>query len=67
MKSAESCSTPPVKAAVFEDTRREWKLLSGSADGSVYVVESGDLGRPSGGIARVAADGAVARLRLVPA
>jgi hypothetical protein len=41
--------------------------LTQSADGSFYVVESGDLGRPSGRIVRVAGDGSITRLRLVPA
>ena len=41
--------------------------LTQSADESIYVVESGDLGRASGAIARVAEDGRVTRLRLVPA
>lgn len=40
--------------------------LTQSANRSIYVVESGDVGHPSGRIARVAAGGAVARLRLVP-
>jgi sugar lactone lactonase YvrE len=41
--------------------------LTQSPDGTIYVVESGDLGRPSGAIARVAGDRTVTRLRLVPA
>jgi hypothetical protein len=40
--------------------------LTQSPDGTIYVVESGDLGRPSGAIARIATDGTVTRLRLVP-
>jgi sugar lactone lactonase YvrE len=39
--------------------------LTRASDGSVYVVEDGELSRPTGGIARVAADGTVTRLRLV--
>jgi hypothetical protein len=39
--------------------------LARTRDGSVYVVEDGDLSNPTGGIARVAADGTVTRLRLV--
>ena len=41
--------------------------LTQAPNGSIYVVESGDLGRASGAIARVAEDGRVTRLRLVPA
>jgi glucose/arabinose dehydrogenase len=41
--------------------------LTQSASGSIYVVESGDLDRPSGAIARVAGHGTQTRLRLVPA
>jgi hypothetical protein len=40
--------------------------LDRAADGTVWVVESGDLRTPTGRIARVGADGAVTRLRLVP-
>jgi hypothetical protein len=40
--------------------------LTRAGDGAVYVVEDGDLERPSGGIARVTPDGTVTRLRLVP-
>jgi hypothetical protein len=40
--------------------------LTQTADSTVYVVESGDDSRPSGGIARVSGEGAVGRLRLVP-
>jgi hypothetical protein len=46
--------------------RRPYALTQ-SASGSIYVAESGDLGRPSGDIARVAGDGTVVRLRLIPA
>jgi hypothetical protein len=51
---------------VITPSLRKPYALTQSADGSVYVVESGDDGRPSGGIARVTGDGAVVRLRLVP-
>jgi hypothetical protein len=37
-----------------------------SGGGAAHVVEGGHLGRPSGGIARVADVGTVVRLRLVP-
>jgi sugar lactone lactonase YvrE len=60
----------------FGDGEREGKVvthvlrkpyaLAQSADGSVYVVESGDDDRPTGGIARIANDGTVVRLRLIP-
>ena len=40
--------------------------LDRAADGTVWVVETGELRTPTGRIARVGADGAVARLRLVP-
>ena len=40
--------------------------LTETADGSIYVVESGDVSRPSGAIARVAGDGTVVRLRAHP-
>jgi hypothetical protein len=50
---------------VTQSLRKPYALTQG-AGGSVYVVEGGDLGRPSGGIARVAGDGAVVRLQLVP-
>ena len=40
--------------------------LTPAGHGSVYVVEDGELDRPSGGIARVEPDGTVTRLRLVP-
>ena len=40
--------------------------LTEGVDGSVFVVESGSTLRPSGAIARVADDGSVQRLRLVP-
>ena len=51
---------------VLTQALRKPYALTQSADGGVYVVEGGDLGRPSGGIARVADDGSVVRLRLVP-
>jgi hypothetical protein len=51
---------------VLTQALRKPYALTQSADGAVYVVESGELGRPSGGIARVAADGSIVRLRLVP-
>jgi sugar lactone lactonase YvrE len=40
--------------------------LDRAPDGSVFVVESGDDRRATGAIARVAADGTLTRLRLVP-
>jgi glucose/arabinose dehydrogenase len=40
--------------------------LTQSPNGALFVVESGDLGRPSGQIARVTGDGSVDRLALVP-
>ena len=52
--------------AVIAQSLRKPYALTQSPDGSVYVVESGDVGRPSGGIARVAGDGSVTRLRLIP-
>ena len=53
-------------SAVLTQALRKPYALTQSADGSVYVVEGGDLRRPSGGIGRVADDGSVVRLRLVP-
>ena len=41
--------------------------LTEAPDGTLYIVESGDDNRPSGSIALVDANGAIARLRLVPA
>jgi hypothetical protein len=51
---------------VVAQSLRKPYALTQSADSAVYVVETGDEGRPSGAIARVSADGAVERLRLVP-
>jgi hypothetical protein len=48
-----------------EELRKPYALAR-AADGPIYVVEDGELDRPSGGLARVAADGSVTRLRLVP-
>jgi hypothetical protein len=53
------------RAALTQFLRRPYALTQ-AADGSVYVVESGDNVRASGGIARVVGDGSVMRLRLVP-
>jgi hypothetical protein len=50
---------------VTEELRKPYALAR-AADGSIYVVEDGELDRPSGGLARVAADSSVTRLRLVP-
>lgn len=51
---------------VVTQSLRKPYALTESADSTVYIVESGDDRRPSGGIARVSREGAVARLRLVP-
>ncbi|MGH3084372.1 MAG: hypothetical protein ACRDNP_10000 [Gaiellaceae bacterium] len=51
---------------VLVQSLRKPYALTQSTDGSLYVVESGDLGHPSGGIARVGGDGSVVRPRLVP-
>ena len=51
---------------VVTQSLRKPYALTQSADGSIYVVETGDDGRPAGGIARVAPDGSVVRLGLVP-
>jgi streptogramin lyase len=40
--------------------------LDRAADGTLWVVESGEVGRPSGRIARIDARGAVSRLTLLP-
>jgi hypothetical protein len=53
------------RKVLTQSLRKPYELTQ-SADGWVYVVEGGDLGRQSGGIARVAGDGSVVRLRLVP-
>jgi glucose/arabinose dehydrogenase len=50
---------------VTESLRKPYALTQ-TADSTVYVVESGDDGRPSGGIARVSGEGVIERLRLVP-
>jgi hypothetical protein len=52
---------------VLARSLRKPYALAQSASGSIYVVESGDVGRPSGGIARVSEDGSIVRLRLLPA
>jgi sugar lactone lactonase YvrE len=52
--------------AVAHGLRKPYALTQ-AADGAIYVVESGDFSRPSGAIARVAGDGTVVRLRLIPA
>ncbi len=51
---------------VVTQSLRKPYALTHSADSTVYIVESGDDRRPSGGIARVSGEGAVGRLRLVP-
>jgi hypothetical protein len=51
---------------ILTQSLREPYALTQSPDGSVYVVEGGDVRRASGAIARVSDDGAVVRLRLVP-
>jgi sugar lactone lactonase YvrE len=53
------------RSAVTASLRKPY-ALSRAADGAVYVVEGGDDRRASGGLARVAADGTLTRLRLVP-
>jgi hypothetical protein len=53
------------QTTVVTGSLRKPYALTRARDGSVYVVEDGDLSRPTGGIARVAADGTVTRLRLV--
>jgi sugar lactone lactonase YvrE len=54
-----------VRTTVVTDSLRKPYALTRARDGSVYVVEDGDLWRPTGGIARVAADGTITRLRLI--
>jgi streptogramin lyase len=51
---------------ITQSLRTPYALVQ-SPSGSIYVVESGDVGRPSGAIARVTEDGSVVRLRLLPA
>jgi hypothetical protein len=53
------------RATVVTGSLRKPYALTRARDGSVYVAEDGDLSRPTGGIARIAADGTVTRLRLV--
>jgi len=51
---------------VVTQSLRKPYALAQSADSTVYIVESGDDRRPSGGIARISFEGPVGRLRLVP-
>jgi hypothetical protein len=54
------------RTTVTDALRKPYALTRGS-DGAAYIVEGGEDARPSGGLARVAEDGTVIRLRLVPA
>ena len=51
------------RQTVATGLRRPYAIAR-TPDGSVYVVEPGELGRPSGRIARVTPDAGVTRLRL---
>jgi sugar lactone lactonase YvrE len=53
------------QTSVVTGALRKPYALTRARDGSVYVVEDGELSRPTGGIAHVGADGTVTRLRLV--
>jgi len=53
------------RTTVVTGALRKPYALTRATDGSVYIVEDGELSRPTGGIARIAADGTVTRLRLV--